>query len=68
MPIKSKPCKVLHEFTGISVTLCLQSDGGIHLIIPAQQNLDGNGVITSAKKRNGNIVNITDHILVAICV
>ena len=31
--------KVLHEFTGISVTLCLQLDGGIHLIIPTQKDL-----------------------------
>ena len=40
----------MHEFTGISVTLYLQLDGGVHLIILAQKDLDGNGVITSAKE------------------
>ena len=59
---------VLHEFTriGILVISYLQLDGGIHFTISTQQNLDGNGVITSTKKKNGNIVYITDHTLVAI--
>lgn len=60
--------KVLREFTsiGISVFSYLNLDGGIRFTISTQQNLDGNGVITSAKKKNGNIVYITDHTPVAI--
>ena len=57
--------KVLREFTGISVFSYLQLDGGVRLTISSQQHLDGNEVITSAKKRNGNVVYITNRTQVA---
>ena len=52
--------KVLREFTTISTISYLQLNGGVHMAISSQQHLDGNEVITNAKKRNGNIVYITD--------
>ena len=42
--------------------LYLQLNGGIKMAISSQQNLDGNEVITCAKKRNGNITYITDRV------
>ena len=52
--------KVLREFTTISTISYLQLNGGVHMAVSSQQHLDGNEVITNAKKRNGNIVYITD--------
>ena len=60
--------KVLREFTAISMISYLQLNGGVHMAISSQQQLDGNEVITSAKKRNGNVVYITDRTLVYISV
>lgn len=56
--------KVLQEFTTISTISYLQLNGGVRMAISSQQHLDGNEVITSAKKRNGNVVYITDQTLV----
>ena len=60
--------KVLCEFATISMICYLQLNG-VHMAISSQQHLDGNEVITNAKKRNGNVVYIINRILVYyICI
>ena len=66
MSVDQVKAKILQEFSAISTMSYLQLNGGIKISISSQQNLDGNEVITCAKKRNGNILYITDRLQVIL--